>query len=320
MASPKSTMLYASSLYLTPADIRRIIQASVFVADQVLLPTTVQPSHDLTEAESHFVLTRINELRELGALNFWEIEGQPDLLPRMRSRDKLSVHPDKVIPYEDYKTISELIDDRLMQQRNIFLGADAISHDGITEMVLGKQTMWKFAVAKSLNADRLLLDQKTKAAMRQFFTDLMRYQEFESLIIDRIADKLDLPDISQLSVEDIERCRKLMPAFRAKLMIATQNQFNEIFLQSLIEDIANGIVNDFFDLINSHAHDPKIVEVFGKPMLRPTVFAKEATWDIVQVLFAPVIAAKYAWLFFKWFTDSSETVPLLLLMQLRQLK
>lgn len=311
-------MQYANKAFLTLEDVRRITLASVFVADEVLLPATVYVSPELTEVERDFILTRLQGLHELKAVRFWKIEGVPEIKTQARPSDKVSIPPDQIITPEQYNAIMEMIDDRLMEQRQLFLREAATSYDGITEMVLGRQTMWKFAIASNLDVDRLLISEQIQSTMQQFFSDLMRYEEFESLIIDRIADKLNLPDVSQLSLEDIESCRKFMPLFREKLLQTSENQYDELFLMTMVEKIADSIVNEFFDLIQKH--NLKAAKIFGKPMLRPNRLMEDFTWDLLQLLFAPIIAVKFAKLFFEWYKDSSATAPLLLLMRLRELK
>lgn len=313
----KYGLLYANKSFLDMADIRRITQASVFVADEILLPSTIEVNPQLTDEERGFAIARLRELNEVGAVRFWGVENQLANYHR-ESQEIWPVQAEHVVNHEQYESIMSRIDNRLMEQREMFLGREATSFDGITEMVLGRTTMWKFAIAQTLNADRLLLDRQTQGAMHQFFSDLMRYEQFESLIIDRIASQLHLPDISQLSVRDIEICRRYMPAFRSKLLESAEGKYNEIFLSSMIENIATSVTNDFLDAIN--AVDPKTVRIFGRTMLHPGGIASEVAWDLLQLLFAPVIAVKYAKLFFKWYTDSSDTAPLLLLMHLRTLK
>jgi hypothetical protein len=308
--------MYANKAHLTIEDVRKIILASVFVADEVLLPSSLYVSPNLSDEQQGFVLTRINELHDIGAVRFWEIEGftNPSLSEARRSG--LVMPADEQITRTQYNTVMEMIDERLMEQRQLFLGEAATSYDGITEMVLGRQTMWKFAVAESLKADRLLISPEVEGTMQQYFSDLMRYHQFESQIIERIADRLSLPDVSGLDPREIEICRQFMPAFRTRLLNSTQSQFNELFLTAMVEEIADAIVNEFYDAIM--ATDVKTMRIFGRPMLKPTRMIEDITWDLLQLLFAPIIAVKFGKLFFEWMRDSSASAPLLLLMRLRQ--
>lgn len=310
-------MLYANKSFLNSEDIRRITLASIFIADQVLLPTNIQANPTLSDSERKFITTRLKELHEINALRFWKIEGKADEITQAVPRKAVITRPDEVIDLESYKAILEQINDRLMYQRETLLGEQATSYDGITEMVMGKQTMWKFAVAKTLQADRLLFEAEAQSTMSQFFSDLMRYHEFESLVVERIAEKLDLPDISILDMKDIETCRKYMPAFREKLINKTEDQYDQIFLELIVEEIAKAIVDEFLDLIVAQN---KAILSRGKLLGKGTGIAKEASWDLLQMLFAPIIIAKYAKLFFDSQKESSEIAPLLLLIKLHQLK
>ncbi|MGW3352676.1 hypothetical protein ACWDA3_56105 [Nonomuraea rubra] len=308
-------MSFDSRSYLTTDDVRRIIQAAVFAADEILVPTTVEVDPALPLPEHDFVLRRLAELRELNVIRFWGVEGEH---PRMRLAGGVRVAPDRVIVREDYERMVRMIDDRLMDVRAVLLRDRASSYDGITEVVLGKQTMWRFAVAQALNANRLLLERHGQASVTRFFSDLARYEEFEAKVIDQISTRLDLPDVSRLDIDAIATCRQFMPAFRAKLLETMQHKYDDMFLAKMIERIADAIVNEFFDTLQTLG--PNATMLAGKRVILPSVVQRDIKWDLLRLILSPVIAARYAKYYFKWLDAQSAAEPMLLLMQLRSFR
>jgi len=307
-------MSFDSRSYVTTSDTRRIIQAAIFAADEVLIPTSVELDPNLEEDEQKFVSLRLHQLREISAVRFWEVEGQHT---RMKLDSATPVQADSTIDRESYRDLMESVDQRLVEASSIFRPARSSSYDGITEMVHGKQAIWRFAVAQKLQANRVLLERQTQRGLTRFVSDLMRYEEFEAKVIERISSRLDLPDVSQLDIDDIVKCRSFMPAFRSKLLERTRDSYDEVFLTRMVDQVADAIVNEFLDVIQSLA--PNVVLIGGKRIAIPKdpADARSRKWDLMQLMLAPLIASKYARYFFKWTDEAESRAPLLLLMQLR---
>ena len=307
-------MLYTSSVFVNPDDVRRMTEAAVFIANEILIPASVQIQPGLSREDTRWVATRLAELHELGAVSSWDVEGA--LRQKVPSLP-FGGAPDRIIDRETYLMMNALVDERLMEQRNVFLGDEANEYDGITEIVLGRHTLWRFAVAQALGANRALVDPRAQGAMNQFFSDLDRYQKFESLVLRRIEYRLGLPDVSQLDMRDIEVCRDLMPSFREMLLDAAEGQYDELSLNDAVERVATEITEAFLAL--TARLEIRTVSTRGRTWVVPASGFKEAAWDIVQMLFAPIILAKYTKLFFDWHRDGKRLAPLLLLLRLREI-
>ena len=306
-------MLYANAAFLTSTHLRRITQASVFMADTVLLPSSITAQPDLDQHEQATLMARLSELHEIGAVRFWEIElargEQPDV-PFRSSRAG-----DDFILHEDYRSMFDQVNERLMQQRETFLKGEASSYDGITEIVLGRQALWRFCVAQELDANRLLLDDSTKGAMSHYLGDLLRYNELESKVIDEVEERLDLPDVSLLSIEDLERCRAELPAFRKKLIEKTTGRYDALYGDELVKEAATDILDELVEQTSKYR--PLPVKIAGKSRVIPGNIATEGFWDVSQVVFAPLIAIKYGKLFFDWRSEGRTMTPLLLLLDIK---
>lgn len=307
-------MLYANTAFVTPEHLRRITQASVFMADSILLPSNVTVEPGLDHELQQQLTRRLQELHEIGAVRFWEIELGRSEQPQVPFG---AVWPgDDFVAHEEYRSMFDQVNERLMEQRQTFLKGEAASYDGITEMVLGRQAMWRFCVAQELDANRLLLDDSTTAAMGHYFSDLMRYVEFESKVLDEVETRLDLPDVSLLSAEDLERCRAELPAFRQKLIEKTTNRFDAMHVDQGVGEAASDLLDEFFE--KTAKFKPLPVKVGGKSRVLPGEIIGEGIWDLSQLIFAPVIALKYAQLFFEWRREGRAMTPLLLLLDIKR--
>lgn len=310
-------LLYRHRSTCRLSDVRRIIEAAIFAADAVLLPAELHIDIQASNEERKFILTRLDEMHELGAIQLWEVEA-PGGREVERKRGAIwQGAADRVIPRDDYIRMLGEVDDRVMEQREFFLKGEGKSFDGITEIVLGRHAMWRFAIAETLGANRLLVDSTEQRDFEYYFSDLFRYEDFESKVIGEIAHKLQLPDVSTLSTEEIERCRKLMPAFRDRLLRETRDKYDSLLLPDLVARIGETIVHEFHDVLLRR--DLKHVRVLGKQVVLPSSMGREAYWDLLQLILQPVVLTKYLHLFFQWRRDATNVPPLLLLLQLQSI-
>lgn len=311
-------MMFSHHAYFGISDLRRITMATVFAADEILLPTHLHIDPLLDQDQRLFVQRRLSELHEIHAIRGWAIENSPDAYRRAPTEELLVLPPDNIVPTEVYLELLEAVEDQLVDYRRAFLPETA-NFEGITEFTLGKQTLCKFALAQELHVDRLLINRDSRDAFGLFLDDLGRYEQFEERILDQVVEGLNLPDISLLDMSDIERCRNLMPAFRESLLARTSGRFHELGLNELIAEISRSIIDEFTDMILGKMSDPHMVHILGRPVPLPAEAAKEAAWDILQLLVAPALAAKYMQLLVRWYRDSRELQPLLLLLKLHRI-
>jgi hypothetical protein len=143
----------------------------------------------------------------------------------------------------------------------------------------------------------------------------MRYCELESKVLDEVETRLDLPDVSLLSIEDIERCRAELPAFRQKLVEKTTGRLDPLYADQGIDDATSDLLDEFFETTTKYK--PRVVRLGGRSRVLPGEILSEGIWDVSQVVLAPVIALKYAKLFFEWRRKGRAMTPLLLLLDVR---
>lgn len=304
-------MIYLNKAYLTPNDIRRITQASVFIADYIILPVNIRIDPQLTEEESIILRNKVQELQEISAIKFWEIEGQSKLAPPLRKNDIVRSENNIVIPSRVYNdTYNEMIERLINKRQSFFDSSKDKSYDGLTEIVLGKQELWRFALTELLGANRILLDQTSTYTVQNFFSDLLRYEEFEIKILEKLAEKLNIPDVSQFSAKEIVQCRKFMPKFRKRLFSDTEGKFNEFMVSELVDKISEAIIDEYYDHIEKIARESKNI---------PRKLTEEIIWDILGYIFSSSIAIKYSNLFFNWISDSQDPSYQPLLMELRKM-
>jgi hypothetical protein len=318
MAGARYRMMFSHQAHFGLSDLRRITMAVVFAADEALVPSHLRLDPSLDEDQRLLVQARTRELYEIGALRTWEVENAPDPHRSAPTEQLLALPSDQVIDTHTYLGLLETVEEQLVDYRHEFLPATD-NFEGITEFTLGKQTLCKIALAEQLQADRLLIDRDGRDAFGLFLDDLGRYERFEEPIIEQVVEGLALPDVSVLDMADIERCRRLMPAFRDDLLRRTSGRFHELGLADLTADIAASIVSDFTDTIAKRMSDPRIAPLFDHAVPLPDEIAREALWDLLQLLVKPVVAAKYMRLITRWYRGSRELGPLLLLLRLHRL-
>ncbi|MDQ5825274.1 MAG: hypothetical protein M3441_13860 [Chloroflexota bacterium] len=280
MTSIQYSMLFPIRAYLTKADLDDITQASVFLADRVWLPTTMLPSQQLSDDDRTYIISRLADLRSLGAIRLWQIEGQPEYLSRHNLAEALGVEADFTIPRDRYLEMDSEIDEQLMSHRSAFLRDEAASFDGVTEIVLGKQELHRFAICGELGANRLLSGHTGTLGMRHFLLDLLRYENFERQILDQLTQELQLPNVAALDIKDISRCRKHMPAFRAKLLQEADGKYTQDLDLRVAERIANAIAEDYLEAVEKSRRDSR-EQIFEE--------GRDITWDAVLHFVLPIL-------------------------------
>jgi len=310
-APEKSLHCYKASV--SAQDVQRIVQSCVFLTEQVLLPAAIVPQPHLAEPEQAAIMRRLHELRDLGAVRFWEIEGQSKYLLSTATgapHGGMAFKPDIVMPVEAYKTVYALIVDRLVQNRQRFLGvAIAGSLDGVAEFVLGKHALWTMALREYLKTRHVIFDPAAAQNTSRFFADLLSKQEVAEGVVSRLMHKLSIPDVSMLDIGQIERCRKFLPAFRDDLVRRIPEQSEAVTFREgeLAEQIADEVMKEFFDVVQRG--------LAAKSGLRTIA------WKLGKLVLSPLITREYADRFFGWFGPQPQDDPLLLLLEIhRQLK
>lgn len=311
MKYPLYRLFFSTGAYFGPGDLRRITLAAVFAADEVLVPTKLQIDPNLGDQEQLALQRRLHELHEMGAIRPWEVEHGGDILIGVPAEQLVVFEPSLVVPVETYAGLIGSVEERLVGLKPELFPQIA-NFEGISEVALGKQTLWKLDLAKELDADRLLISHNTRGSMSQFLSELARpeasrYENFEEKILERLVAGLNLPDVSSLTAEELDRCRRLMPRFRAELLERHSGTYRELGLRQLIEAIAAGVMDEFNDVIESRGRESRLVGA-----------GREVAWDLLQYLLPQFVVAKYASLFSRICKDSHA--PLLLLLNLKDIQ
>lgn len=304
--------LHCYKAAVSSQDVQRIVQSCVFLTEQVLLPAAIVPQPHLPAAEQAAIMRRLHELKDIGAVRFWEIEGQSRYLLSTRGSTAApnSFAPDVVMPVDAYRNVYAMIVDRLVNNRQRFLGvAIAGSLDGVAEFVLGKHALWTMALREYLKTRHVVFDPPAARNTARFFVDLLSKQEVAEGVVSRLMHKLSIPDVSMLDISQIERCRRFLPAFRDDVMrrIPEQPEAAAFREGELAEQIAEEVMNEFFDVVQRSLATKGVIRTLA--------------WRLGQLVLSPLITREYADRFFGWFGAPPLDEPLLLLFEIhRQLK
>ena len=221
---------------------RRILQASVFAADTVLLPATAQIDPALSLEERRFVEGQLVRVRDLGALELWVLEADVAVTPLV------SGAPTTVISDDDYAKVYEAAINSLIAQRRDFLGDQRALHfDGMTEIILGKHATIHAELCRHLGARSVLHDRGSAAGYGQFLAQLNE-QHLVDGVVEEIQASLGLPDLSDLPDHVLVSARSSLDEFRARVT-ALLSQHGVAAgpqgLQSLKELVARHVVVEF---------------------------------------------------------------------------
>jgi len=213
------SFLFPPRAFLGPVDLRRIVQTAVFLADSVWLPATAQIDPALPHAHRAEIARRFAELAAIGAVRTWDVEDQAAFIVERTGGELLFAHADIVFPLERYRELHETLVRRLVEGRAHFLGAAAASSfDGVTEIVLGKETLGTFAMRELTGCDDILLEPFMAATVKGFMNPILERSRLVEGVVEEIQIRLSLPDLSSLRAEEIIECRQLMPSFRDDLL------------------------------------------------------------------------------------------------------
>lgn len=300
-------VLFLDRAFLTIYDIDRLTQASVLFADETLLRTSIALDSSLTDDESAFAARRLAFLHEIGAVRYWSIEGEYNATPSGAASDV-------VIPYEAYQELYEQVTERAQETRDLFLSRGAGEQiDGVTEVVLGRNQLWKFALASELRADRLLLDDSSHATMNKYLNSpLVRLQAIEEPVLDVFLKDIHVDNIALLNENALEELRKLMPQFRAGLLAETGTIDSAVATRTIIERVAHKIADEYLDQLEDAARRSSRLSL-GRSLVR------ELYWDLLGYVMPPMVLMKYHELLFSWSRTRSADASLQFVFNLRKI-
>jgi hypothetical protein len=298
--------LYTNKAYIWPEDLRHLTQSAVFLAETIYVPSTIRPAPVLTAQDRVQLMRKLLELHEIHALRFWEIEGTKSLLPS--DPDNVTLPVDDEMSRKEYAELHEKTIERLMENRMFFLKSETqASVEGIAEIVRGKHVLWSFALKDFFRANDILLDATNADSHKIYFSKLIEPSilSLGEAVIEEVAMKLHIPDVSLLSTQQIEECRVFMPKFRDELLKKiTAGGISTLNREELIRTTANAIVDRFIYFILE-----KTVEMQNADQ---TV----SRWSLSQ-LFFPQEVKDNSDRFFKWENQKESPAPELLLWKLK---
>jgi len=309
MSTSSESSLHTYKACLGKEDLDRIIQSCVFLSEHIFLPSSVTPSPHLDSPAQAMIRRRLDELNEIGAIQFWEIEGQSDFLKRSQPQlVNSSFRPRHVIPIEHYRDLYQRIVQRLVDNRLHFLGtAVPGSLDGIAEFVLGKHALWTIALNEYLKTNRIVFDPIAARNAMRFFADLLSKSNTTERVIEKILYRFNIPDLTMLSISELERCRQLLPAFRQDVekRVAESSPSTRFQEEQIAERIAGQIFDEFFDSIQERMLERPEGNVFE--------------WHIGRLELSASVTKEHALRFFGWVEGRPSRPPLLQLLEVKKI-
>jgi hypothetical protein len=102
-----------------------------------------------------------------------------------------------------------------------------------------------FAIRQRVEATGILLDPNAAGNTAQYFAELLRPRALEE-VVRQLAIRLELPDLSQMTMDQIADCRRVMPGFRDEVMGQVAKLETPLADSgSVIDSVVNTIVNRY---------------------------------------------------------------------------
>jgi hypothetical protein len=210
-------MLHDDRSDITLAQLEKILQGIVWLADGIVLPFYAKPSTLVDAEEQRLVTTRLAELAEAGYLRQWRIS------PRLSQVSVPTWWPAGTraheVDGEAYRHLHDGIQVAVSLYRDDLLrgmGRPAQTMmSGISEFVSLQNSLWTIGLARFLSTDYLLSSDSRSLAVSWPLRQLAAAGNAVEPVSRTIMELHDVGSLTLLSVSDIARLRRFKPTARA---------------------------------------------------------------------------------------------------------
>lgn len=218
-SEPAAAMLYDAATDIGGPEYEQILQALIWVADFIVIPSYASPSRTLSADAHRSVLRGLAALADAGLIRQWTVD-MP--MPQVAS-----------VPWWPAATQNTVVDrtEYLDLQENVREGTARYRDDlmrgigrrpgsmmsGITEFVQLQETLWTIGLSRVLDTEFLLSTERRSA---QIESPIMKVDPVSSAVrpvSETIMQLHGIGPLTNLSVRDLKRLRKRLPAVRREL-------------------------------------------------------------------------------------------------------
>jgi hypothetical protein len=210
-------MLHDDRSDITLAELEKILQGIVWLADGVILPFYAQPSKLVDPDVQDFIAGRLAELAEAGYVRQWRLSpllpqvSLPSWWPSSTTFCDVDLDAYKRLQSDIQVGVSLYRDDML---RGIGRPAHALI-SGISEFVSLQNSLWIVGLARFLGADYLLSSDSRSSALSWPLRQLASAGNIVGPISKTVMELNDVGSLTMLSMSDISSLRRFKPTARA---------------------------------------------------------------------------------------------------------
>jgi len=203
-------------------EFEKVLQALLWTADYLFVPTLLRPVRDMPKDQENRILYQLHELAEAGLIRTYRFERS---VPSHLQSDwfLLPESGTYTIPNEAYEELFERVAESTAQYRldvnkGFQSGRRNIRLDGITEYVTLQDSLWALGLSGTLGTAHLL---QAPASSQRLSAQLNKVRDALGLMQPAIRELMnvnDIPRLGGISTDSILTLRKKMPTVRQYLI------------------------------------------------------------------------------------------------------
>lgn len=219
MARESAAMLYDAATDIGIDEYEQIVQALVWVADYLIAPSYALAGRRLADDESRHISRHLAELAEAGLIRRWCVDVPMPQLAPVRWWPKST--QEVTISREEYLELRTNVRDGTSRYRNDLMRGvgrpTGSMMSGVTEFVQLQEMLWTFGLSRALDTDFLLSTQRRSTQVQAPILRLSPVARAADPASETIMQLHGIGPLRDLSVRDLKRLRRSLPAIRAQL-------------------------------------------------------------------------------------------------------
>lgn len=291
----KLAMLYDDRSDITVVQLERILQATLWLADVIILPTYARPSLIGSSESRTEVSSRLSELAEAGYIARWETD--PGLAQVRQERWWPKSTKTLVFDRNSYEHVEDGVRVGVSMYREDALRGTGhkprTMMSGISEFVSLRDSLWTIGLGRALDAHYLLSSETRSMSLSAPLRRLETLGRLAGPISQTVMELHGVGSLLKLSIEDVDRLRKFKPTARAligdiiddvgKDSIALQDQ--QAYLDAAVEATRRHYLQLVEEAVQTSSRSAAIGNTVGLGIsIAGTIFPPLGTLSFAQPL------------------------------------
>lgn len=253
-------MLYDDRVDIGPAQLEKILQGIVWLADGVVLPAYARPSPHLDAERQRLVATRLAELAEAGYLERWTLDPRPrQVAATSWWPGSVREHAVDMAAYDHLQTGVRA--GVAIYRRDLLRGAgrpEGTLISGISEFVSLQDSLWTIGLARYVGADCLLASTGRSLALSAPLRHLVALGNLTGPVSKTIMELHGIGPLAHLSVKDLDRLSRYKPVTRSVIADVVEQVESDVFStldhQRYVETAVRSTQRHYAELLGDTVH------------------------------------------------------------------